>query len=298
MKSFLVVCAACIVAVTAMRGQDVNNAGFPTQVQKDTVCFAYRFEKGDLLRYRVVSHDTVYFKEKQPLIKERIEMLEIACDSVGKDGYFYLRYTLKDYVARESMGDIKNLTRTETPWQGKTVSIVLDTLGKRHHADPAPSSRASALSPGGAFQPVLLIGIFEPCHRVQQSWLVENEDELLVENGHPAPLRRQTALYEVSPSVDTLGFACLQLQYSLTGQGSVAATDRKPAVRMAAIIAEHGEMMLSKEYGVPVHFFGTSQIKMEIETSDGKKVKNTQYTHSYYTLESIKRKGKTTRAQH
>lgn len=298
MNYMVVVFALCVVVATTAWGQNTNDAGFPVQVQQDTVCFTYRFERGDNLHYRVVSHDTVYFKEKPPLVKERVEMLEIACDSVGADGRFYLRQTLKEYVARESMGDIQNITRTETPWQGKTVAIVIDELGKRYHPDPAPSSRKSVLSPGGAFQPVMLVGIFEPCHAVHQSWLVDRVDEILVENGHPAPLRRQTSIYEAFPLADTLGFACSQFHYSLTGQGSVAVTDRKPAVRMAAVLAEHGEMKLSTEYGVPVHFFGTSQVKMEIETSDGKKVKNTQYTHSNYTLESIKRKGKTIHAKH
>lgn len=297
MKYIVAVFVLCIAGAVAVLGQDGNETGFPAQVQNDTVCFAYRFERGDRLRYRVVSHDTVLFKGKPSLVKERIEMLELVCDSVGKDGHFYLRQTLENYVARESMGDIKNVTRTETPWQGQSVLLVLDELGRRHHPDPLPSSRKSALSPGGAFQPVLLAGIFEPCHAVHKSWMVDRIDELLVENGHPAPLRRQTSIYEAFPSVDTLGFACSQFHYSLTAQGSVAVTDRKPAVRMSSIIAEHGEMKLSKEYGVPVHFLGTSQIKMEIETSDGKKVKNTQYTHSLYTLESIQRKGKTIHAQ-
>lgn len=298
MKYIVVVFVLCAAGATALFGQVGNDVGFPAQAQKDTVCFAYRFEHGDILRYRVVSRDTIYFKEKPPLVKERIEMLEIACDSVGKNGYFYLRQTLENYVAHESMGDIKNIERTETPWQGQSVLVVLDEFGRRHHPDPLPSSRMSALSPGGAFQPVLLVGIFQPCHAIHTSWMVDRVDELLVENGHPAPLRRQTSIYEAFPSVDTLGFACSQFHYSLTAQGSVAVTDRKPAVRMASVVAEHGEMKLSKEYGIPVHFLGTSQIKMDIETSDGQKVKNTQYTHSLYTLESIQRKGKTIHAKH
>lgn len=294
MKSVLVL-LVCICAVAGVQAQ--NDVGFPEAIRQDSVCFDYRFRQGDRMVYRVVSYDTIYVKEQQPLLKERVEMLNVVCDSVGRNGHFYLRLTLTDYIAQESLGETRDMTRTESPWLGRTAFLEIDALGRRYFPDTMHVQQSSALAPGGAFQPALIAGIYESCKSVHETWLVDQVTELLPENGVPAPVRRHTSLYTAMPSLDTLGFACQRFQYALTGQGNIEVTDRKPALRISAIIAEHGDMQLSREYGVPVHFHATSQLKMEIVTSDGILVKTTQYLASNATLEEFHRGGKAIRSR-
>lgn len=288
----LVILALLVVGITGAYAQ--TDTGFPEPVQKDTVCFSYRFIKGDSLVYRVVSTDTIVFKDQPPLVKERVEMVALVCDSVGRNGHFYMRQTLKDYIAKESLlgGDLREVVRTESPWIGRTAEIEIDSMGVRYNATPADTSAQSALAPGGAFQPPLLVGIYDSCKSVHQSWLVDRVEEVLPENGYPPPVRRQTSLFTAYAPIDTLGFTCRHFHYALTGQGFVEVTDRKPAMRIMAVLAEHGEMKISAEHGVPVHFYGESQVKMEITTSDGALVKGTQYIHSWYTMEEFYRNGK------
>lgn len=297
MKSILLL-LFCLCAVVGVQAQTPNNVGFPESVRNDTTCFSYRFLPGDRIVYRVVSYDTIQVKEQPPLLKERVEMLQIVCDSIGRNGHFYLRQTLKDYVARESLGDAKKMTRTESPWTGRTAFIEIDTLGVRYFSELPHQDKSSALAPGGAFQPALIAGIYEACKPVHRTWMIEQVTDLLPENGYPAPVRRHTLLYTAAPPVDTLGFACVQFQYALTGQGNVEVTDRKPALRVSSIIAEHGDMQISKEYGVPVHFYATSQLKMEIATSTGGLVKSTQFIKSHYTIEELHRGGKVIKPKH
>lgn len=297
MKSVLIL-FFCLCAISGVQAQVQNDVGFPEPIRKDTVCFRYQFLPGDQLVYRVVSYDTIQVKEQEPLLKERVEMLRLVCDSIGRNGHFYLRQTLTDYISRESLGDTKKVTRTESPWVGRTAFLEIDPLGRRYFSDMSQSEQASALAPGGAFQPALIAGIYESCHLVHKTWMADQITDLLPENGSPAPVRRHSLLYTAAAPVDTLGFVCDQFQYALTGQGNIEVTDRKPALRVSSIIAEHGDMQMSREYGVPVHFYATSQLKMEIVTSNGALVKSTQYIKSHYTLEELHRSGKVIKAKH
>ncbi len=272
----------------------IADSGSSLPVPIAAECISYRFAPGDSIIYRLVSYDSVYFKEAEPLMRERMERIEIVCDSVGSNGHFYLRQTLQDYIAKESMGDIKGVVRTESPWIGRTALIVIDSMGNRF-IDSLEPPAPSALSPGGAFQPHLLIGLYDTCAIVgdQKSWIADRVRELIPESGFPSPVRVQTSLYERLPSADTLGFPCLRFQYTLTGQSSITAMDRKPPMRIASILSGGGNMLMSAEYRIPVHMHTGAQIKMDINTADKKLVKGTQYTQSFYTLEEFHRGGET-----
>ncbi len=274
----------------AARAQTAD--GIPLQVSGEIPCLSYRFTPGDSLIYRLVSYDSVYFKEKEPLMKERMERIEIVCDSVGSNGHFYLRQTLKDYIAKESLGEMKDIVRTETPWIGRVAYIVIDSMGNRF-IDSLEAPARSALSPGGAFQPPLIVGLYDSCttRSATRTWMADRIRELVPESGFPAPIRVQTSLYELLPSTDTLGFPCLRFQYTLTGQSSFVTMDIKPPMRIAAVLAGGGNMLLSEEYRIPVFLHTGAQIKMDINTADHKLVKGTQYTQSFYTLEEFYRNG-------
>lgn len=282
--AFVVFCLSAVALA-----QDASNTAIP--IQPSQTCLSYRFQPGDSLIYRLVSYDSVYFKENEPLMKERMERIELVCDSIDRNGRFYVRQTLKDYIARESMGDIKGRVRTESPWIGRTVFVVIDSMGNRF-IDSLERPAPSAMSPGGAFQPPLLIGLNDSCAHPNSSWMVDRVRELVPEAGFPAPVRVQSTLYERLPSADTLGFVCQRVLYTLTGQGSIVAMDQKPPMRVAAVLAGGGNMLLSEQYRVPVHLQAGTQIKMDITTADKKLVKGTQYTHSFYTLEEFYRNGK------
>ena len=291
--NFLYIALVLLFCSVAAHAQ--TSGGSAPATPEEMVCLTYRFAPGDSLIYRLVSYDSVYFKETEPLMKQRMERIEIVCDSVGGNGRFYLRQTLKDYIAKETLGEIKDVVRDESPWIGRTAILVIDSLGHRF-LDSTEAPATSALSPGGAFQPNLLIGLYDSCntgHGAHRGWMADRVTELLPENGYPAPIRVQSSLYELLPPVDTLGFSCQSVQYTLTGQASITVMDRKPPMRIASIISSGGVLRISAEHQIPVHFHTGAQIKMDINTADGKLVKGTQYTQSFYTLEEFYRNGRT-----
>ncbi len=251
--------------------------------KSDTVCFHYKFLKGDSLLYRLVSQDSIVFPVKDAVVKERVEIYMIICDSIGQNGHYYLSQTMVDYASKESSGSIRDQVRLKSSWLKRKVWFEIDSLGNRYSYGATDTTKAD-VSPGGAFQPNLFFPFKESCKRSNESWIVKSLDEL-PENSIPPALREQLSLFRVLPDVDTLGQLCNRFQYTLTGQGSVRIPyTTGQMLQTNSVIAQFGIMTISKEDNVPVHFFATAEIKLTVKSHDGKELKGTQYINSNFKL--------------
>lgn len=251
--------------------------------KSDTVCFHYKFLKGDSLLYRLVSQDSIVFPVKDAVVKERVEIYMIICDSIGQNGHYYLSQTMVDYASKESSGAIRDQVRLKSSWLKRKVWFEIDSLGNRYSYGASDTTRAD-VSPGGAFQPNLFFPFKESCKRSNESWIVKTLDEL-PENSIPPALREQLSLFRVLPDVDTLGQLCNRFQYTLTGQGSVRIPyTTGQMLQTNSVIAQFGIMTISKDDNVPVHFFATAEIKLTVKSHDGKELKGTQYINSNFKL--------------
>lgn len=253
------------------------------KASKDSVAYSLKFIKNDSLLYRVVSNDSIAFAGQPPLIKERTELYLIVCDSVGRNGHYYLSQQLTTFASKESSGDVRNRVRTETTWLGRRVWFEIDSVGNRYSYGADDSVKAD-VSPGGAFQPNLIFPFKESIKHVGESWIVETLDDL-PENCVPAPLRKQTSIFRALPPLDTLGAYCNQLQYTLTGQGSVLLQySNGQMIRANSVIAQFGKMEINTAYNVPHHLYATAEIKLTLKLPDGKELKGNHYVTSNYAL--------------
>jgi hypothetical protein len=254
--------------------------------QDSTVYYKLNFMKKDSLYYRLVSDDSISFLGQAPLIKERAELYLIVCDSVGKNGHFYLSQELISFASKESSGEIKDRIRTESSWIGRKVWYEIDSVGNRYRFG-ATDSLSSDVSPGGAFQPNLFFPFKESPKKIGESWIVESLDDL-PENCIPAPLRKQTSIFRAFPSVDTLGAPCEQFQYTMTAQGSVQLQyTNGQMLRTNAIIAQFGKMEMNSLYMVPHHLYATAEVKLTLKLPDGKEMKGMHHVTSNYFLVEI-----------
>lgn len=249
----------------------------------DTVCYRYNFIKGDSLLYRVISQDSIVFYPQDAVVKERVEIYMIICDSIGKNGHFFLSQTLVDYGSKESQGTIRDQVRLESPWLKRKVWFEIDSMGNRYSYGAEDTLKAE-VCPGGAFQPNLFFPFKESCKHYGESWIVGTQDDL-PENSIPPAYRNQTSLFRVLPDVDTLGQMCNRLQYTLTAQGSVRIPyTNGQMLSTTSIIAQFGILHISKADNVPVHFYATAEIKLNVKAPNGKELKGTQYITSNFKL--------------
>ncbi|MBK9246913.1 MAG: hypothetical protein IPM69_02065 [Ignavibacteria bacterium] len=256
------------------------------QLLIDSVHYKLSFSKYDSLLYRVVSYDSISFQGQLPLLKERAELYLVVCDSVGSNGHFYISQQLTKFASKESSGDVRDRVRTESSWIGRKIWFEIDSVGNRYSYGAEDSLNAD-VSPGGAFQPNLFFPFKESNHKLGQSWIVESLDDL-PENCIPPPLRKQTSIFRSLPTLDTLGALCNQLQYTLTGQGSVQLRyTNGQMLRTNAVIAQFGKMELNRNYLVPHHLFATAEIKLTMKLPDGKELKGIHNLNSNYFLTEI-----------
>lgn len=261
-------------------------SGFKTlPLGPDTLCFRYAFERGDTLVYSVDAHDSITFVGQPPLLKLRTELVTIICDSVTKGELYHLRVTLRKSIEKQTTGKDSS-QKQGSPWVGRTAYLVIDTLGNRLVTRPDDTTKA-ALTPGGAFQPLLLPTLGTSCGRQNQSWMVE-DTTLMVENGVPEPAFAHATLWRVLDDADTLGRNFKQIQYTQTALASLTMTSEKVNMKTEAVIASFGKLSLDSELRIPYHLYATSQNTLVIKFPNGREVKGKHHTSSHAHLLDVR----------
>lgn len=256
-------------------------------VQKiDTFCYFYNFQKGDTLVYEIVSFDSIQINFGDILLKQRLETLQVTCDSVI-DGKFLLTFETIKFYSNELSGKDSNRGRRTHPWLNRKAKIVIDSLGKRYSGE-FDNPEDGILTPGGAFQPILFYFHGENnCKNINQSWFIEDSDTL-VENGNPSAFLKHSTLFRVEEPIDTLNYESIRYRYIRTGKGNLFLFTNNEKMINNVVINSAGNMILSKNYHIPVHYFATMEQKLNIETSDGRSFPGWHYITTFYTLKEFK----------
>lgn len=228
-----------------------------------TPCMRYGFKAGDSLVFRVRGIDTLDFETR--IARRREEMYSYVCDHVTQSGQQFLRVTLESARSTENtVGKSDSVTRTSSPWIGRTAYIILDSNGRRVLARQGDTVR-SAVSPGGAFQPtVLFVGPDTACHAVnnRRSWLITTTDSL-AESAWPAPIIRST--YSCTLLDTTVGTTkCTAIRYAQTGQGSFKSISDDVGVVLHSIIDGFGKYILENNSHLPLCGELNSRVKVQV----------------------------------
>lgn len=255
--------------------------------KKDTACYNYVFNPGDTITYRATATDSIIIDYGTPLIKQRYELIRIVCDSVNKKtGRIFLSQELLNYISEESWGENKGIMRTESPWIGRKVWYEIDSVGTRYSYGVDDSTRA-AMSPGGAFQPNIIIPFKNRCKITEESWSYSGVIDL-PENGFPVPVERQSTLFRAMPSKDTLGYPCYKFQYIRSAQGAVTLLTNDVKIYTSTINISHGEMFFHKEFNIPVHYYANIEQKLTIDMPTTGKQPGVHYMIINYVLDEYK----------
>ena len=252
-------------------------------ILSDTVNFSYKLYPGDTLFYRIASWDSIIVNFNEALLKQRLELVRITCDSVTKSGKMYLSHTLLDLRSKEAGMNDETGIRTNSPWIGRTSHIVIDSTGKRLE-EWYRDSTGLAITPGGTYMPYLLFNLGATQKSMNESWL-QGSTDTLVENSFPPAIFKQTTLFRVFEDIDTLGYECSQLMYVRTAQGKFYAESGKDTISTTCVINASGKFRISELYHFPVHQYVTQEQKIEIYRSDGNKVPVWHYIHTDFVLE-------------
>lgn len=249
--------------------------------------YYYKFYPGDTLNYRFSSRDSIIIDYGKALTKDRYELYEIVCDSVGKKNkYYYLTYSLKNYIADEQFNDMEKIRRTNSPWIDRKVALVIDSTGRRVQSS-VDNPTLYAMSPGGAFQPNLLLN-FKEVYKVNgESWIVTSTDTL-AENGVPYPIMKQSTLFRAQLPIDTLGFATYSANFIKTATGTVTTITNDTKILVEAIISLGGTLYISKKDMIPLAMSATTEQRLKITTPKKEAMPGYQYTSIVYELDSFK----------
>lgn len=248
--------------------------------------FKLKFFRGDTLRYRVASHDSILVDYDVPLVKTRFELYELICDSVSRNGKYYLRMKLISYIADERKGNSPLIRRETHPWIGRNVFISLDSLGKRYSVD-IDDSTLYAMSPGGAFQPTLFVPFGDTYKFINESWSFNSLDTL-VENGCPFPLVKQAFLFRAEHPIDTLDHQSVRFRYIRTATGAVTVISDDTKLRIDAILNGSGNMIISSSDYIPVHHFANIEQKMSLKYPDDTQIPIWHYNSTDFILDDLK----------
>jgi len=245
---------------------------FPDLVNaKDSSRYVYTFIKGDTLLYESISRDSILIDKQPPLLRDRKERFLLSCDSVGPQGRMYLSQRMIDITSSEYAGISQIIDRKHHEWKNVKISFIIDSTGKRYGFSAEDSSTAM-LSPGSAFQPLMLQYLGNGHHLINSGWIAEDTVDV-PEFGIPAPMIRYLSSMRARPIFDTLDFTCSQFESTISAQGTYQTkTQSGQQLRTNAVIAGYARMAMSETLHIPIHFFGTSENKntMLIETSKGK----------------------------
>ncbi|HPI20165.1 MAG TPA: hypothetical protein PKY56_07320 [Candidatus Kapabacteria bacterium] len=276
----------CIITKTTKAQEFLSDS--VVQEIKDTLCFKLDFKPGQKLTYRVESFDSIAIDYGAPLLKNRIELWEISCDSITSQGNFFLSQKLVEFNSIEATKDEEKVERLESPWLNKRVGIEIDSLGNRLSVIYIDTV-SPALAPGGAFQPYILFKIGESLKSINESWITESTDTL-VENGFPPAILNQISLNRVKGRIDTLDFNCNRFDYIKTAQGSVETVYGNGSFFTTVVVNSHGIMDISSKHFFPVHYYSTIEQKLIMHYSDSQKIKGWHYITTNFTLEKNENK--------
>lgn len=252
------------------------------QSAEDAVELRYRFVPGQEIAYRVLSYDSivVYDTVWHTLARERSERIVFRCDSVRPDGYV-MSMTMSEYSATERRGKSKPRQLSTHEWVGRTVTFLMDSLGRR--VDLLRDSPTPASSPGGPFAPMLLPHFGPGAAYVGSKQQFVNE-QWLTDNLHPPIRWRGNCLQSVAERVDTLREKTVRVEISEVGasnyrQGGPGA----PLTR--ATINGAGTYYVAPSLGYPVG--GGYQLinRFTLELAGGKSVDGRHMTGMSYEIE-------------
>lgn len=248
--------------------QHIPTPGYEMQpLGPDTLCFSYRFAARDTVFYDIVANDSIWVQGEPRQVRERNERVMLICDSVKPGPTYYLRQILQRAASvTEVEGERTPIKRATSPWIGRTAYLVVDSSGRRLRAWPDDPRRA-AITPGGPFQPVLLLDLGGSCGRQNQSWIM-TDTVLVTENGVPEPAFRYETLVRVLDKADTLGRHFVQLQYARTGMAGTELTADKATVSMMGTVNGFGKLTLDTSLRLPFHLFATAEVKLTIQPGD------------------------------
>lgn len=257
-----------------------DNPNYPAA--KETVCFKYKFNPGDTLVYYVAAFDSIVIDYEAPLMRTRYEHILLVCDSVSKNGRFFISQMLINYFSKESRENIRDVERHTSPWLNRRVQYEMDSLGKRYSFRLDDSLKAS-MSTGGAFNPPLLQIIGEHCKHIGESWNVNTQFDL-PENGIPVPLVRMSYLLRAGKPYDTLDSRCNKIEYISTGQGSFRLLTERENMKVTSILNGHGALSIDTAHNILVHHFSTVEQKLTIIVDDEITKPGLHFTNINYTL--------------
>jgi hypothetical protein len=248
--------------------------------------FKLKFFKGDTIRYRVSSHDSIIVDYDAAIVKTRFELYEIICDSVSKNGRFHLRMRLKSYIADEKKGKMAPVRRETHTWVGREVFLTIDSLGRRYRVGIDDSTLYS-MSPGGAFQPSLFVPFGDTYKFINESWSINSLDTL-VENGCPFPLARQAFLFRAERPIDTLDHESVRFRFIRTAQGAVTVISEDTKIRIDAVLNGAGNMIISSADFLPVHHFANIEQKMKLKYPDDTELPIWHFNSTDFVIDDIK----------
>ena len=265
------------------------------EVIRDTFSFRYKFKKGDTLVYSVFSRDSITINYGAPLLRLRHEKIMITCDSVTPEGNFRLTQQLVSFESRESFLNEKNVPRNSTTWLNVPVHLEIDSLGRRQKAYN-PDSLMGGLTPGGAFQPFIILPLLDSGENenkklTNESWMFTRTDDI-PENGIPVPLLRYSLLYRMIGIHDTLDFkSALKMTFIMTSQGSIVVNDDDMAFTTFSINNAGGEIFWDTTNWIPVFYYHTVEQRLTIQHSDKSKADpGFHYIFSTFVLDEFRRR--------
>lgn len=247
--------------------------------------YKYRFFKGDTIRYRVSSSDSIVIEFGKPLVKDRFELIEVTCDSVLKNGRFVISIRLLKFITDEAIVRGEKVRKTSSPWINRKVSIVIDTAGNRF-SPSIENPNIFTMSPGGAFQPHLFIPFKEMYKLDNESWIVKTNDTL-AENGNPFPIVNESYLFRAYPPQDTLDYLCNRLSFIKTSTGKVTTITDDVQILVEAVINLGGFYYLSQKHQIPICMIATSEQKLKITTPTKETMPGYHYISTVYLLDTF-----------
>ncbi|MGB9701529.1 MAG: hypothetical protein ACPL1A_02255 [Candidatus Kapaibacteriota bacterium] len=253
----------------------------------DTICFKYYFFPKDTLIYKVNSIDSLTHNLDAPVFKVREDKYQVVCDSVDFSNNFYLTLTALTTNIKEWSQKSDTVTHTSSPWLGKRVRLVIDTLGNRKKVYMIDSNFAIT-SMGGAFQPYLFFPIVETCKILGRSWLVKTSDTLY-ENAFPPAILNQTSLFRMKDTLLLDSEKIALVTFVKTGRGIYNLNNAEIDMHVDNVINMYGELMISLENNIPVQYIATQEQKLSLTINDGAVVPSWQHSTIRYQLESFKR---------
>jgi hypothetical protein len=267
--------------------------------QIDTFHFRYDFCIGDTLIYVVQSKDSIIINYGTPLLKIRFEKIMLTCDSITPEGHFVIKQQLIEFKARESYMEEKNIDRSTTTWLNVPVYIEIDSMGYRYK-QYNKDSLTLAISPGGTFQPFILLplnckdsltGKYNNKKYTNESWII-NDSNYVVENGMPMPVYRYVLYYRMMGMVDTLDLGkLLKITFSMTSQSSHKVNTSDVKMLTTSINNAGGEVFWDTINWVPKYYIHTIEQRLTIEDKiDNNKQPGFHYIYSTFLLDKFIRK--------